>query len=206
MSRISRPLLSIACLLSLVAVAISAISLVADEKKPGKAAERKTARAEEKKTAQGNEKKENKKPDAALERTRREVRMLDDIYKTSIVLITTHYVDDDKSLPAGSAFRALFDAVKEKGWHEVRLLDATGQPYNDENLPKEGFEKRAIAQLLEGKASYDEVVTEGEKRYLLAATSIPVVMDKCILCHENYRDVPKGKAIGALGYKVPIQE
>lgn len=152
------------------------------------------------------EQKSVKPTDAAVERARREVRMLDDIYKTSVVLITTHYVDDKNSLPAGSAFRALFAAVKEKGWHEVRLLDATGQPYNDENLPKEGFEKRAISEILSGKPSYDEVITEGEKRFLLAATAIPVVMDKCVMCHENYRDVAKGKAIGALGYKVPVLE
>jgi hypothetical protein len=142
--------------------------------------------------------------DAAVERARREVRMLDDIYKTSIVLITTHYVHSDDDLPAGSAFKALFAAVKKKGWHEVRLLDATGEPYSDENTPKKGFEKKAIKQLLNGKAVYDEVVTEGDKRYLLAATAIPVVMDKCVMCHENYKNVPKGKAIGALGYKVPI--
>jgi hypothetical protein len=142
--------------------------------------------------------------DAAVERARREVRLLDDIYKTSIVLITTHYVHDDDDLPAGSAFKALFAAVKKKGWHEVRLLDATGEPYNDENTPKKGFEKKAVKQLLNGAAVYNEVVTEGDKRYLLAATAIPVVMDKCVMCHENYKNVPKGKAIGALGYKVPI--
>jgi hypothetical protein len=141
---------------------------------------------------------------SALERTRREVRMLDDIYKTSIVLITTHYVDGKESLPAGSAFKALFETVKKKGWHEVRLLDATGDPYEPANAPKEGFEKRAIAKLLAGQAAYDEVVTEEGKQYLLAATAIPVVMDKCIVCHENYRGLPAGKAIGALGYKVPI--
>jgi hypothetical protein len=91
------------------------------------------------------EKKDKAAPtDAAVERARREVRMLDDIYKTSIVLITQHYVKDDNDLPAGSAFKALFEAVKEKGWHEVRLVDATGQPYSDLNLPKQGFEKRAI--------------------------------------------------------------
>jgi len=144
--------------------------------------------------------------DPAVERARREVRMLDDIYKTSIVLITTHYVHDDEDLPAGSAFKALFAAVKEKGWHEVRLLDATGEPYEEENLPKTAFEKTAVKQLLAGKPAYDEVVTEGNKRYLLAATAIPVVMDKCILCHESYRTVKKGQAIGALGYKVPILE
>ena len=144
------------------------------------------------------------KATTALERTRREVRMLDDIYKTSIVLITTHYVDGKDSLPAGSAFKALFEAVKKKGWHEVRLLDATGDPYEPNNAPKEGFEKRAIAKLLAGQPAYDEVVTEEGKQYLLAATAIPVVMDKCTLCHENYKGLPAGKAIGALGYKVPI--
>lgn len=144
--------------------------------------------------------------DAAVERARREVRMLDDIYKSSIVLITTHYVDDDKSLAAGSAFRALFEAISKKGWHDVRLLDATGEPYNEENAAKTDFEKRAIRELLDGKPSVDQVVTKDGKRFLLAATAIPVVMDKCILCHENYRDVPSGRAIGAIGYKVPIQE
>ena len=142
--------------------------------------------------------------DAAVDRARREVRMLDDIYKTSIVLITTHYVHGNDDLPAGSAFKALFAAVEKKGWHKVRLLDATGEPYSDENTPKKGFEQKAVKQLLNGKAVYDEVVTEGGKRFLLAATAIPVVMDKCVMCHENYKNVPKGKAIGALGYKVPI--
>ncbi len=142
--------------------------------------------------------------DPAVERARREVRMLDDIYKTSIVLITEHYVNDDTDLAAGSAFKALFEAVNKKGWHEVRLVDATGHPYSDQNLPKDGFEKRAIKELLAGKASTDEVVVEGDKKFLLAATAIPVVMEKCIMCHENYRNVAKGKAIGALSYKVPI--
>jgi hypothetical protein len=142
--------------------------------------------------------------DPATERARREVRMLDDIYKTSIVLITTHYVDAKDSLPAGSAFKALFAAVAEKGWHEVRLLDATGDPYEPSNSPKDGFEKRAVAELVGGKLSYDEVASEGDKKFLLAATAIPVVMDKCIMCHENYKSVSAGKAIGALGYKIPI--
>jgi len=155
-------------------------------------------------TADEKAKSENAKKDPAVERARREVRMLDDLYKTAIVLITTHYVDDDADLPAGSAFKALFEGMKEKGWHEVRLIDATGQPYEEANLPKEGFEKKAIKELLKGKAAYDEVVTEDGKRFLKAATAIPVVMDKCVLCHDNYSKVPKGQAIGALGYKVPI--
>ena len=48
--------------------------------------------------------------DPAVERARREVRMLDDIYKTAIVLVTENYVHDDTDLAAGSAFKALFEA------------------------------------------------------------------------------------------------
>ncbi len=142
--------------------------------------------------------------DPAIERARREVRMLDDIYKTAIVLVTEHYVKEDSDLPAGSAFKALFEAVEKKGWHSVRLVDASGAPVNDENVAKEGFEKKAIREILAGKASYDEVIVEGDKKFLVAATAIPVVMEKCIMCHENYRNVEKGKAIGALSYKVPV--
>jgi len=143
--------------------------------------------------------------DAALERTRKQVRMLDDIYKTSIVLITEHYVRDEKDLAAGVAFKKLFAAVKKNGWHEVRLLDATGEPYNDDNAPADDFEKEAIKQLKSGKPYFDKVMEKDGKRYLRAATIIPVVMDKCIICHDNYEDVKKGEAIGALGYIVPIE-
>ena len=42
--------------------------------------------------------------DPAVERARREVKMLDDIYKTAIVLVTEHYFHDDNDLPAGILF------------------------------------------------------------------------------------------------------
>lgn len=157
--------------------------------------------------AQARSHAENKteKADPALERTRKQVRMLDDLYKTAIVLITDKYVQSDNDLPAGTAFQALFGAMKKKGWHEVRLLDATGEPINAKNAPADDFEKEAIKQLLAGKAGYEQVIEKNQKRYLRSATIIPVVMKKCIMCHPHYENVPEGKAIGALGYTVPIE-
>lgn len=143
--------------------------------------------------------------DAALRRTRKQVQMLDDLYKGAVVLITENYVNSEKDVSAGMAAKKLFDVAKKKGWHEVRLLDATGNPYNEENSPKNGFEKKAIAKLLEGDSYYDEVVQKDGKKYLQAATIIPVVMKKCTMCHENYKSVPDGKAIGALSYLIPIE-
>lgn len=143
--------------------------------------------------------------DAALERTRKQVRMLDDLYKTSIVLITQNYVTEKSDVPAGEAFKKLFEAMAKKGHHEVRLLDATGEPYNDINAPKDAFEKDAIQALKSGKGYYDQVVRRDGKRYLRAATAVPVVMKKCVMCHENYEGVPAGHPIGALGYTLRIE-
>ena len=149
--------------------------------------------------------KEKKAKDPAVERTRKTVRMLDDIYKTAVVLITEHYVNDEDDLPAGRAAIVLFDAIKKKGWHEVRLLDATGVPYDEKNVAKDDFDREAIKQLKAGKSFVDSVVKKNGKRYLRAATPIPVVMKKCVMCHENYAKAKKGEPIGLLSYTLPIE-
>lgn len=142
--------------------------------------------------------------DAKLERTRREVRMLDDIYKGGIVTITQHYVNDEQTIPAGTAFKKLFQAAEAKGWHRVRLLDATGSPLNDENVAEDAFEKNAVKQLRAGKPWIETVELREGTRHLRVATPIPVVFAKCVMCHDNYEDVADGRAIGALSYTVPV--
>ena len=142
---------------------------------------------------------------AAVERTRKQVRMLDDIYKTAVVLITKHYVTEDSDLPAGTAAKALFAAVKEKGWHEVRLLDATGDPIEPENAPRDDFEKAAIAKLKKGAVWHEEIVSQEGLPQLRVATPVPVVLKKCIMCHNHYKDVKEGAPIGALSYTLPIE-
>ena len=144
------------------------------------------------------------KSDAAVERTRKQTKMLDDLYKTAIVLITEHYVQGDEPA-AAVAGKLLWKAMKEKGHHEVRLIDATGDPLEASNVAADDFEKMAIKQILGGKASVDQIVEKEGKRYLRTATIVPVVMEKCKSCHPNYKDVPKGKAIGALAYTLPIE-
>jgi hypothetical protein len=139
--------------------------------------------------------------DPAIERARRETRMLDELYKNAIVLITKHYVDESSDLPAGSAFQALFKTMKDAGWHEVRLLDGLGEPINDENIPRAGFEKTAIEAVLAGKSSYEQVENRDGKRVLRTVTSLPMVMEKCTMCHSNYEGK---KVVGGLGYTVPV--
>ena len=149
---------------------------------------------------------EDKKDDPALARTRKQVKMLDDLYKTAIVLVTENYVTEKSDLAAGAAFQKLFAAMKKAGHHEVRLLDATGEPFEENNRPNDDFEKAAIKALKAGKPGFEEVVEKDGKKFLRSATPIPVVMDKCIMCHPNYKAAKEKKEIiGALGYTIPIE-
>jgi len=142
---------------------------------------------------------------AALARTRKQVKVLDGIYKNAIVLVTTHFVSEKADMPAGTAFKKLFDVARENDWHHVRLVDATGDPYDAENVAVSEFEKSAIPQLVAGKDYVDRTIMRDGKPILQAATAIPVVMEKCVMCHDNYADLPAGKAIGALTYEIAIE-
>jgi len=149
---------------------------------------------------------EKDKADPALDRTRKQVAMLDDIYKHAVVLITTHYVEEDSDLPAGTAAKALFAYASRKGYHDVRLLDVAGEPISDDNIAKDAFEKTSIEKLKKGESWVEEVQKVDGRRVLRVATPIPVVHPKCVMCHENYRSVKEGAPIGALGYTVRIDE
>jgi hypothetical protein len=146
------------------------------------------------------------KPDpASVERARKEVHMLDGIYKDVIVLITDKYVNSPKDYPAGRAAVVLFRQITKGGSHEVRLLDVTGEPNNPKNVASDAFEEAGVKEIKAGKDYYDAVVPKNGKSYLRAMTAVPVVMDKCIMCHENYKKAKKGEAIGAISYSIPLE-
>ena len=188
-------------ILGLTTIAMIAMSIFAPLWRSAGADEKPKAQADAKATES-----KGKAAEEAVARTRKQVKMLDDVYKSAIVLITTHYVKDDDDLAAGAGFVALFDAVKHKGWHEGRLLDATGEPIEDKNAPADDFEKTAVAKLKSGEGYYEQIISRDGKPFLRAATPIPVVLDKCIMCHEHYKDFKeKNQIIGALGYTIPIQ-
>ena len=143
--------------------------------------------------------------DAAIERTRKQVQMLDDLYKTVVVLVTEHYVNDPGTLSAASAAKALFAAMKKNGWHDVRLLGFTDVLFRaDENSPKDAFERTAKEKLMAGAPLHEEVVEKQGKRYLRVVTPVPVVMEKCVMCHANFKD--NEGVMGALSYTVPVIE
>jgi len=147
-----------------------------------------------------------KAPDqAAVERTRKTVRTLDNIYKQVVVLVTDKYVHDEDDFAAGSAAVLLFKNISDSGSHNVRLIDATGEPYDEKNVAKDDFEREGVKRLKAGAANYEKVVSKNGKPFLRTLTPVPVVMKKCIMCHDHYADAKKGEPIGAISYTVPIE-
>lgn len=136
--------------------------------------------------------------DAALGRARRQVKMLDDLYKTAVVSITKIY---DDGPPAVRVAQQVFKAMEDGEHHSARLVDATGSPLNEKNRPATEFEKRAEKAMQDGQTYYEEVVGEGDERRLMAATVVPAVLPRCAKCHG----VEAGNLLGFLRYDVKVE-
>jgi hypothetical protein len=140
---------------------------------------------------------EDPKPDPALERTRVQIKMLDELYKNAVVSITARY----EGPPAIKVAKDVFAAMEKSGWHKAKLVDASGTPQNDANLPQTDFEKRAADAMRAGKAYYEEVTGADAERTLFAATVVPAVAKKCATCHG----AKEGDLLGFIRYEVPIK-
>ena len=138
-----------------------------------------------------------------LEHARKTVRMLDDLYKTYIVLITQEYVDDPSVLPAATLSKRVFESMNKKGWHKARLLDATGTPFNPENNPRDEFERDAIKAMLAGKTYFEKIEKIEGKDHLRAVTSVHAIMKGCISCHPDRKF---GDLLGGIAYSIPLEE
>src|SRR4051794_13748891 len=138
---------------------------------------------------------------AALERARESVKMLDDLYKTAVVSITSKYAELQSDTPAAAVAKEVFEAMHKKGWHSARLVDATGKPKNKANLPKTAFEIKGTAAIKDGKAYIEEVDEKEGKFVLRAATVVPAVLKQCAICHGG----KEGRVLGAIVYEIPIK-
>jgi hypothetical protein len=123
--------------------------------------------------------------------------MLDDLLKVAVVDITNRY----DGPPAAKVAKAMFAAAQEKEYFKAKLLDATGAPQNEANVPRDDFEIRAAKAMTEGKTYLEEIVGKGETRRLRVATAVPAVVQKCAKCHG----VKQGDLLGFLSYDLPVR-
>ena len=141
--------------------------------------------------------------DEVIDRARKTVKLLDDLYKTFIELITEEYVNNPALLSAATLSKRVFKVMEEKGWHKARLLDATGTPFNPDNNPRDQFERNAINAFVWGNAYIERVEEIEGIYYLRAATSVTAVTEGCTICHPGKK---VGDLLGAISYTIPLQE
>ena len=135
--------------------------------------------------------------DAALERTRDQVKMLDALYKNAVVSVTNRY----DGPPAIKMAKDVFEAMEKGHFHKAKLVDASGAPQNEANRPQTPFEKRAEPVIRAGKPYYEEVAGSGTERTLFVATVVPAVLGKCAKCHG----VKEGDLLGFIRYEIPVR-
>ncbi|MBC8555908.1 MAG: hypothetical protein H8D23_40360 [Candidatus Brocadiales bacterium] len=128
---------------------------------------------------------------------RQTVKMLDEMYKTFIVLITDEYVKDETMFSALTVSKKVFEKMSSKGWYKAKLLDATGDPHNPENSPRTKFERDAIEAFIDGKSFYEKVEKIDGVYYYQAATSVSIVTDGCTICHPHNKH---GDLLGGISY------
>lgn len=137
----------------------------------------------------------------SVARARKQVQVLDDLYKTAVVSITGRYVSEQDEQPAALVAKDVFGAMDKKGYHKARLVDASGNPQNAENRASTPFEKKAIEAIQGGKPYIDQVAEVDGRKVLQAATIVPAVMPQCAKCHG----VKEGELLGAIVYELPIE-
>ncbi len=137
----------------------------------------------------------------AVERARNEVKKLDDLYKTAVVVVTKTYVEKQFDTPAAVVAYQIFEAMKKKGWHNARLVDASGKPKSKANVADTAFEKKAVEAMKSGKAYLEEIGETNGKPVFRAATVVPAVMKACAACHG----VKEGDLLGTIVYELPIR-
>jgi hypothetical protein len=135
--------------------------------------------------------------DPALDRTRAQAKMLDDLLKVAVVDITNRY----DGPPAAKVAKTIFAAARDKQYFNAKLLDATGSPQNEANVPEDEFEKRAAKVMRRGQTYLEEVVGQGTSRRLRVATVVPAVTKKCARCHG----VKEGDLLGFLSYDLAVK-
>ena len=90
--------------------------------------------------------------DPEIERTRQEIKMLDDLFKN---LVDETYVKKPGDVAAATSGKALWAAMKKSGWYDVKILGRTDVIGDQDDVPRDAFEQTAAKKLRAGEASYE---------------------------------------------------
>lgn len=100
--------------------------------------------------------------------------------------------DEGLALPAAT-LKKVFDELAKRKQVEIRWLAVSAAPMSVEHLPRNGFERQAIAALAAGQDAYERIERDV---YLRVA---PITLgSECLKCHAPSRTSTKDRVAGLL--------
>lgn len=110
-----------------------------------------------------------------------------------------YYREDEKLPIPARTFQKVFRGLAERQKVEIRWLAVTGQAMNQDHIPQNDFEKKAVSAIASGAEEY-ELAENGIYR----RAGVITLTAECLKCHVPNRTNTKNRAAG-LVIAIPIK-
>lgn len=120
---------------------------------------------------------------------RQQAELMSAIYVSTLDVMHHRYFHGGRSIVPARAMEDIFDELQQQSDIEARWISVNLKPMSIHHKPKTDFEKRAAAEIEQGKPSVDTV----EDGYYRRATAISM-SGGCIGCHDGFFKKPNSKA------------
>lgn len=146
-------------------------------------------------------KKEPAKARLTVEEARDRAKLVHEIYASTLEVMHHRYFQPERAILPARAMEDIFADIKEKAQVEAQWISVNVKAMSVNHEPKTDFEKKAAAEIGEGKETVETV----EGGYYRRVGAIPL-KDGCIHCHGGIFMKPsKVPKFAGLVISVPVK-
>lgn len=140
-------------------------------------------------------------PDAEVANARERAKLLHDVYSTTLDVMHQHYFRRDGPVLPARAMEDVFEEMAGLSGITANWISVNTKAMSIHHEPRTSFEKKAAAEISEGKKDY-EFVGKGVYR---RATAIPL-RSSCVGCHTDmFAGAPKSPRFAGLVISIPLK-
>ena len=140
-------------------------------------------------------------PLPSVDEARGRARLLYETIQATLQVVHHEYYREDEKLPIPArTFKKVFRELADHQKVEIHWLAVNAQAMNQDHIPQNDFEKKAVSALASGAEEY-ELVEAGLCRHVGLIT----LTSECLKCHVPNRTNLKNRAAG-LVISIPIEK
>lgn len=150
--------------------------------------------------ADGAAKGKNPDESAAVAQARERAKLLHEVYSATLDAMHHHYFRPNHPVLPARAMEEVFADVARRSQVKARWLAVNSKAMSIDHEPKGEFDRKAVAALSNGDASYEQI----ENGELVRVSAIPLT-GGCISCHVGLFPRPtKAPRVAGLVVSVPL--